>query len=41
LGEAYLKYNQKEEAIESYKKAVELGSEGSKNTLNKLLKEEE
>ncbi|MBL7473280.1 serine hydrolase domain-containing protein [Robertkochia sediminum] len=41
LGEAHLKYNQKEEAIKSYTKAVELGSEGSKNTLNKLLKEDE
>ncbi|MFD2824633.1 serine hydrolase [Lacinutrix iliipiscaria] len=38
LGEAYLKYNQKEEAIESYTKAVKLGSESSKKTLNKLLK---
>ncbi|WP_250432456.1 serine hydrolase [Hanstruepera flava] len=38
LGEAYLKYNQKEDAIYSYKKAVELGSEGSQSTLNKLLK---
>ena len=41
LGEAYLKYNQKEEAIASYKRAVELGSEGSKNTLKKLLNEDE
>lgn len=41
LGEAYLKYNQKEKAIKCYTKAVELGSEGSKNTLKNLLKEEE
>ncbi|MEP3371708.1 serine hydrolase [Maribacter dokdonensis] len=40
LGEAYLKYNQKDQAIKCYTKAVELGSEGSKNTLNKLLKED-
>ena len=39
LGEAYLKYDKKEEAIKSYTKAVELGSEGSKKTLNELLKE--
>ena len=39
LGEAYLKYDKKEEAIKSYTKAVELGSEGLKNTLNELLKE--
>ena len=38
LGEAYLKYNQKEKAIKCYKKAVELGSEGSMKTLNELLK---
>jgi CubicO group peptidase (beta-lactamase class C family) len=38
LGEAYLKYNQKEEAIKSYAKAVELGSKGSMKTLNELLK---
>lgn len=37
LGEAYLKYNQKEDAIKSYTKAVELGSEGSKKVLNELL----
>ena len=41
LGEAYLKYNQKEQAIASYTKAVELGSEGSKETLQELLKEDE
>lgn len=38
LGEAYLKYDKKEEAIESYTKAVELGSKGSMKTLNELLK---
>ncbi|TJY35956.1 serine hydrolase domain-containing protein [Pontimicrobium aquaticum] len=37
LGEAYLKYNQKQDAIKSYTKAVELGSEGSKKVLNELL----
>ena len=37
LGEAYLKYNKKEDAIKSYTKAVELGSEGSKKVLNELL----
>jgi CubicO group peptidase (beta-lactamase class C family) len=41
LGEAYLKYNQKKDAIKSYSKAVELGSEGSKETLQELLKEDE
>lgn len=40
LGEAYLKYNQKEKAIDSYTKAVELGSEGSMKTLNELLKKQ-
>jgi CubicO group peptidase (beta-lactamase class C family) len=40
LGEAYLKYDKKEEAIKSYTKAVELGSEGSTKTLNELLKNE-
>lgn len=40
LGEAYLKYNQKEEAIKSYKKAVELGSEGSIKALDELLKKD-
>ena len=40
LGEAYLKNNQKEEAIKSYTKAVELGSESSRKTLNELLKKE-
>ena len=39
LGEAYLKYNQKEEAIKSYTKAVELGTESSRKTLTELLKE--
>ena len=38
LGEAYLKYNQKEEAIKSYTKAVELGTESSRKTLTELLK---
>jgi CubicO group peptidase (beta-lactamase class C family) len=38
LGEAYLKYNKKEESIKSYTKAVELGSEESRKTLNELLK---
>jgi CubicO group peptidase (beta-lactamase class C family) len=38
LGEAYLKYNQKEKAIERYKKAVELGYEGAMKPLNDLLK---
>ncbi|UAM97963.1 serine hydrolase [Polaribacter litorisediminis] len=41
LGEAYLKYNQKEDAIKSYTKAVELGSKESKKTLYKLLNEDE
>ncbi len=40
LGEAYLKYNQKEKAIHSYTKAVELGNEASIKTLNELLKME-
>jgi CubicO group peptidase (beta-lactamase class C family) len=40
LGEAYLKYDKEEEAIKSYTKAVELGSEGSKKTLNELLKKD-
>jgi len=40
LGEAYLKYDKKGEAIKSYTKAVELGSEGSKKTLNELLKKD-
>ena len=40
LGEAYLKYDQKEEAIKSYSKAVELGSKGSTKTLNELLKKD-
>ena len=38
LGEAYLKYVKKKEAIKSYTKAVELGSEGSKKILEELLK---
>ncbi|WP_417201378.1 serine hydrolase [Bizionia sp.] len=41
LGEAYLKYNQNENAIKSYTKAVELGSKGSKKILQKLLQKEE
>ncbi|WP_347923663.1 serine hydrolase domain-containing protein [Pontimicrobium sp. SW4] len=40
LGEAYLKYDKKEEALKSYTKAVELGSESSKKTLNELLKKD-
>jgi len=40
LGEAYLKYDQKEEAIKSYTKAVKLGSESSVKTLDKLLKKD-
>jgi CubicO group peptidase (beta-lactamase class C family) len=40
LGEAYLKYDKEEEAIKSYTKAVELGSEGSTKTLNELLKKD-
>jgi len=40
LGEAYLKYDKKEEAIKSYTKAVELGSEASKKALDELLKTE-
>lgn len=40
LGEAYLKYDKEEEAVKSYSKAVELGSEGSRSVLKKLLKEE-
>lgn len=38
LGEAYLKYDQKEKAINSYTKAVELGNESSKKKLNDLLR---
>ena len=38
LGEAYLKYDKKEEAIKCYTKAVEFGYEESKNILNELLK---
>ena len=40
LGEAYLKYDKKVEAIKSYTKAVELGSKGSTKTLNELLKKD-
>ncbi|MEX1382598.1 tetratricopeptide repeat protein [Lutibacter sp.] len=40
LGQAYLKYDKKEEAIKSYTKAVELGNEGSTKTLIELLKNE-
>lgn len=40
LGEAYLKYDQKGEAIKSYSKAVKLGSEGSIKVLDKLLKKD-
>ncbi|TBX23443.1 serine hydrolase domain-containing protein [Jiulongibacter sediminis] len=40
LGEAYLKYDHKEEAIKCYAKAVESGSESSVKTLNELLKKE-
>lgn len=39
LGEAYLKYGQKEDAIKCYSKAVKLGNEGSVPILNKLLEE--
>ena len=39
LGEAYLKYGQKEQAIKSYSKAVNMGSEASAPILNKLLEE--
>lgn len=40
LGEAYLKYDNKEEAIKCYTTAVKLGSVGSMETLNELLKEQ-
>ena len=40
LGEAYLKYGKKEEAIKCYTKAVEFGSDGSMKTLNELLKKQ-
>jgi len=33
LGEAYLKYGEKEQALESYKKAVELGNKESQKKL--------
>ncbi|MFT5167030.1 MAG: CubicO group peptidase (beta-lactamase class C family) [Saprospiraceae bacterium] len=38
LGEAYLKYGEKEQAIRSYTKAVELGNKDSQKTLTELLK---
>ena len=38
LGEAYLKYGEKEQAILSYTKAVDLGSIGSQKILTELLK---
>ena len=38
LGEAYLKYGEKEQAIRSYVKAVELGNKGSKKILLELNK---
>ncbi|NRB59278.1 MAG: serine hydrolase [Winogradskyella sp.] len=38
LGEAYIKYNEKEKAIECYKKAIELGYERSNMTLQDILK---
>ena len=38
LGEAYLKYGEKEQAIRSSEKAVELGSEGSQKILTELNK---
>ena len=37
LGEAYLKYDRREEAIKSYQKAVKLGNESSSKQLQKLL----
>jgi len=40
LGEGFLKYNMKDEAIRSYTKAVELGNESSREVLNELLKKE-
>ena len=39
LGEAYLKYGQKDEAIKCYSKAVNLGSEASEPVLKKILGE--
>ena len=39
LGEAYLKYGQKDEAIKSYSKAVNMGSEASEPVLKKILEE--
>jgi len=38
LGEAYLKYGEKKQAIESYKKAVELGNKESQKILTVLIK---
>jgi CubicO group peptidase (beta-lactamase class C family) len=38
LGEAYLKYGEKEQAIQSYTKAVALGNKGSQKILTELLK---
>ena len=40
LGEAYLKYGEKEEAIRCYTKAVALGSKGSVKILNELLEKD-
>lgn len=40
LGEAYLKYDLKEEALKSYRRAVELGNEGSIKALDELLKKD-
>ena len=40
LGEGFLKYNMKDEAIRSYTKAVELGNESSREVLNELLKKD-
>ena len=39
LGEAYLKYGEKEQAIRSYTKAVALGNKGSQKVLTELIKE--
>ena len=40
LGEGFLKYNMKDEAIRSYTKAVELGNESSREVLNEMLKKD-
>ncbi|TDQ32181.1 serine hydrolase domain-containing protein [Zeaxanthinibacter enoshimensis] len=40
LGEAFLKYNMNHEAIKSYRKAVELGNEDSREKLDELLNKE-